>query len=76
MVKQGDIILVDFAPTKGREQTDYRPALVISNTRYTAQSSFAILRINDGYRHQRAALTQAIRAVMQFAFWCVARYLS
>ncbi|GHV42299.1 mRNA interferase PemK [Synergistales bacterium] len=42
MVKQGDIIFVDFAPTKGREQTGQRPALVISNTRYTQQSNFAI----------------------------------
>jgi mRNA interferase MazF len=42
MVKQGDVILVDFAPTKGREQTGRRPALIISNTRYTGQSNFAL----------------------------------
>jgi mRNA interferase MazF len=42
MVKQGDIIFVDFAPTKGREQTGKRPALVISNTRYIQQSNFAL----------------------------------
>ena len=42
MVKQGDIILVDFAPAKGREQKGWRPALVISNTQYTRQSGFAL----------------------------------
>ena len=31
-MKQGDIILVDFDPTKGREQAGYRPAVVISQT--------------------------------------------
>ncbi len=28
---KGDIIKVDFNPTLGREQSGYRPALVISN---------------------------------------------
>ena len=27
---QGDIILLDFKPTKGHEQTGYRPAIVVS----------------------------------------------
>lgn len=42
MVKQGDIINVDFAPTEGREQTGMRPALVISDTRYNLQSGFVL----------------------------------
>ena len=33
-MKQGDIILMDFDPTKGREQAGYRPAVVISQTAY------------------------------------------
>ena len=33
-MNQGDIILVDFDPTKGREQAGYRPAVVISQTEY------------------------------------------
>ena len=41
-VKQGDIISVDFAPTKGREQTGKRPALVISNTAYNRRSGFVL----------------------------------
>ena len=31
MVRQGDIIKVDFNPQAGHEQAGYRPALVISN---------------------------------------------
>lgn len=31
MVEQGDIILVNFDPQLGHEQSGYRPALIISN---------------------------------------------
>jgi len=31
MVKQGDIILLDFSPTIGSEQKGKRPAVVVSN---------------------------------------------
>ena len=33
-MKQGDIVLMDFDPTQGREQAGYRPALVISKSDY------------------------------------------
>ena len=42
MVNQGAIILVNFAPTKGREQSGERPALVISNTKYNQKSGFVL----------------------------------
>ena len=29
--KQGDVVLLDFNPTKGHEQCGFRPAVVISN---------------------------------------------
>lgn len=32
--KQGDIIKLDFSPTKGHEQRGRRPALVVSNATY------------------------------------------
>ena len=31
MVKQGQIIKINFAPTVGHEQSGYRPAVVVSN---------------------------------------------
>ena len=42
MVKQGDIIAVNFAPTKGREQSGERPAIVLSNTKYNVHSGFVL----------------------------------
>jgi len=42
-VKQGDIILIDFDPTKGREQSGYRPALIISQTKYNEKRNLAIV---------------------------------
>ena len=42
MVNQGDLISVNFAPSKGREQSGERPALVISNTKYNKQSGFVL----------------------------------
>ena len=42
MVNQGDLISINYAPTKGREQSGERPALVISNTKYNKQSGFVL----------------------------------
>ena len=41
--KQGDICYMDFAPTKGHEQTGLRPAIVISKTSYNKITNMAIL---------------------------------
>jgi len=42
-MKQGDIILVDFDPTKGREQAGYRPAVVISRTEYNRKRDLVFI---------------------------------
>ena len=34
MVKQGDIIRIDFSPVVGHEEDNYRPGLVVSNDDY------------------------------------------
>ena len=34
LFKQGDIITMDFNPTKGHEQKGHRPAVVVSNNTY------------------------------------------
>ena len=51
MVKQGDIIKLDFSPTVGHEQSGNRPAVVVSN-------DFAISKTNLVYV---APITKAIR---------------
>ena len=51
MVKQGDIIKVDFSPTMGHEQSGFRPAVVVSN-------NFAISKTNVVYI---APITNTVR---------------
>ena len=43
MVKQGDIIKVNFNPQKGHEQAGFRPALVISNNEFIKRTRLAIV---------------------------------
>lgn len=41
--KQGDIVFLDFTPTKGHEQKGYRPAVVISNSIFNINTKMVIL---------------------------------
>ncbi|HBB30271.1 MAG TPA: endoribonuclease MazF [Cyanobacteria bacterium UBA8803] len=41
--KRGDIVYLDFHPTKGHEQRGHRPAFVISPFDYNKKSSLALL---------------------------------
>lgn len=43
MVKQGDIVKVNFNPQQGHEQAGYRPALVISNNDFISHAQLAIV---------------------------------
>ncbi len=43
MVKQGDIIKLDFNPQSGHEQAGYRPAVVISQTLFNERTNMAIV---------------------------------
>ena len=43
MVRQGDIIKVNFNPQAGHEQTGYRPALVVSNNFFNQKTNLAIV---------------------------------
>lgn len=40
---RGDIVYLDFDPTKGHEQRGHRPAFVISPRSYNVKSSLALL---------------------------------
>ena len=42
-MRQGDVIWVDFDPTKGREQAVHHPAVVISQTKYNAKRNMAVV---------------------------------
>ena len=40
---KGDIIKVDFNPTLGREQSGYRPALIISNEGFYSKTGMLVI---------------------------------
>jgi len=41
--KQGDIIKLNLGPTKGHEQSGYRPVLVVSNASFSKASNMIII---------------------------------
>lgn len=41
--KQGDIVFLDFKPTKGHEQTGYRPGIVVSNNVFNENTKMALI---------------------------------
>ncbi|NLZ81149.1 MAG: type II toxin-antitoxin system PemK/MazF family toxin [Clostridiales bacterium] len=43
MVKQGDIIKLDFNPQAGYEQAGYRPAVVVSNDFFNYKTNLTIV---------------------------------
>ena len=43
MVKQGDIIKLNFDPQAGHEQAGYRPALVVSNDFFNEKTNMVIV---------------------------------
>lgn len=43
MVKQGDIIKIDFNPQSGHEQAGYRPAVVVSNNYFNNVTKLAMV---------------------------------
>ena len=43
ILKQGDIIKLNLNPTKGHEQTGYRPVLVVSNASFSQASNMIIV---------------------------------
>jgi mRNA interferase MazF len=43
MVRQGDIVKLDFDPQSGHEQKGYRPAVVVSNDFFNARTNLAIV---------------------------------
>lgn len=64
--KQGDIVFLNFKPTKGHEQTGYRPAIVISNNVFNMNTKMAMvcpITTNDKYfpTHYKLEDTKKVR---------------
>jgi mRNA interferase MazF len=43
VARQGDLVWVDFDPTRGREITKRRPALVVSSDAYNQSTGFVVV---------------------------------
>ena len=41
--KQGDVVYLDFNPTKGHEQTGFRPAIIISNNIFNVHTKMVMV---------------------------------
>lgn len=75
--QKGDIIEMDFNPTKGHEQSGKRPALIISNDTYYRRTKLIIvcpisntpnefpmhIKLDDRTKTTGSILTQHIRTV-------------
>lgn len=75
--KQGDIVYVDFNPTKGHEQKGKRPAIVISNDVFNINTKMVILcpitsnikefpthyKLEDSKKIQGSVLCEHIRSI-------------
>ncbi len=42
-MKEGDIVFLNFSPTKGHEQSGERPALVVSNELFNQHTGFILV---------------------------------
>ncbi len=53
---RGDIVWLDFSPTRGHEQSNVRPALVLSNHKYNHKTGLmivcAVTSQNKGYPYE------------------------
>lgn len=77
MVKQGDIIKINFNPQLGHEQAGYRPAVVVSNNTFNNRASVTLIcpisntkndyplhiRLDSRTQTTGAVLCQHVRAV-------------
>lgn len=64
----GDIVWVDLNPTRGREQSKLRPALVISPKSYNQKTSLALMcpitSVSKGYPFEVAVNQKKISGVV------------
>jgi mRNA interferase MazF len=65
---RGDLVLVDFNPTKGREQAKVRPAIVLSPRIYNQKTNLAIMcpitSVIKGYPFEVAVKSKEIEGAV------------
>lgn len=65
---RGDLVWVDFNPTRGREQAKVRPAIVVSPKNYNEKTSLAIMcpitSVQKGYPFEVAVKDKQVSGVI------------
>lgn len=75
--KQGDVVLLDFNPIKGHDQSGFRPAVVISNNVFNKNTKMVIVcpitsnekefpthyRLEDTKKVQGSVLCEHVRSI-------------
>ena len=75
--KMGDIVMINFNPTKGHEQQGYRPAIVISNDVFNTYTKMAMVcpissnikdfpthyKLEDSKKIEGSVFTEHIRSI-------------
>jgi mRNA interferase MazF len=75
--KMGDIVMINFNPTKGHEQQEYRPAIVISNDVFNTYTKMAMVcpissnikdfpthyKLEDSKKIEGSVFTEHIRSI-------------
>jgi len=65
---RGDVVWLDFNPTKGHEQAHVRPALVVSPKTYNQKTSLALVcpitSTNKGYPFEVPVVTKKVSVVI------------
>lgn len=65
---RGDLVWVDFNPTRGREQAKVRPAIVVSPKNYNQKTNLAIMcpitSVSKGYPFEVAITDKKVAGVI------------
>ena len=75
--KMGDIVMINFNPTKGHEQQGYRPAIVVSNDVFNTYTKMAMVcpissnikdfpthyKLEDSKKIEGSVFTEHIRSI-------------
>ena len=69
-MKQGDIIKLDLSPTKGHEQSGYRPVMVVSNSNFNRVTNLILVcpitsTVNNFPLHVKLDLSMQTKGVVK-----------
>ncbi|MFD1992782.1 type II toxin-antitoxin system PemK/MazF family toxin [Paenibacillus nicotianae] len=70
LFNQGDIIYLDFEPTKGHEQSGHRPAVVVTNIDFQRTNLLGVVPITNTVRNHPLHVKLDSRTYIQGEIMC------